>query len=431
MSEPTAHEAAPGQELATVEPVEQGSLTPQERWMAEKAGIGIKETPDGQRMYEITPQVAAHANLLMPLSSVLQVDPNWTPMLRMTRLDVKTETYKVGYKDGQDIHALDARAHWKLAELCGIEARGTKRIPKVAPDGAGGVIEYGVVVEVTARMRGADGLFKYVTRSRDVTYKDWEELERIAIEEKAARGNKGPATEAQIRKTILQQKNFLYPSLETKAFERCVDAFLGMKTFPKNQLEKPFIALGWAMTADMNDPGSRALVQLQYRDAADQLYGPESDGPPPEPPPIEETTGSHLDPATMLEAGDELDPAVGPMDPTTGQVGPTLFPEQREEEQQDDPADEQEPVGSEADMDPGDAPGKPAADDSFTIRSDSKSGFAGWTAEQLCGDPGGREHLVKMAEGAKDEAKRDQLLRWLSWVSEKPITMEGLGEVPR
>ena len=386
MTEPTAHEAAPSQEL---------ELRPQEKWMADKAQVEIVKTDAGDRMYQLTPELAQRTNMLMPVSSVIQLSSNWSPVIRMTTLEVDVDTYKVGSKKKQgggweDIHALTAIAHHKLADLCGIEHTRTERKRDTAA----------LDTQVTARVRGADGLWKYVTRSDVIEWETWEALQLEKVKDKS---------EAEKRKFLLEQRNFAPRSSETKAFDRCIDAFLSMKTFPKSRLSLPFVAMTWALTPDYSKPGTAEIVRLQYGDTVGELYGGEEIAPP-------EIEAGHLDPAAMAGELEVHDP-------------PRAQEEPPEEEEVIDGQVVGDGEGAQAAFpdDTEDEPEIPKPEKNWKLRADSKSGFAGMSAEQLAQAPEGRAFLCDTARNI--EAKRESALAWLSWGLQREVTLENLDTV--
>jgi len=204
------------------------------------------------------------------------------------------------------------------------------------------------------------------------------------------------------------------PTHNTKAFSRCVRALLGIGPMTQPETQKPFLVLAWIMTPDYSDPGTRELLRVQYATSVADLYGPGEEEA------VMQTEGPK--PVAQLRHGDdELDPeeraeildAPGEGPPPTAEEPATIeggeFPA--------DPGD---------DMEPGDAPPKPPAADAFLIRSDSQSGFAGKGAEEMCGSPEGRAHLVGMVKATTAEDKKRQILAWLSWLYERPLTLEDL-----
>jgi hypothetical protein len=465
-------EATGEQQLDTVRPG--AALTPLERWMGERAAVEIKVLDDSRRMIQLSPQLGRLANILGPMTSVIQMDANWSPVPKMVQLEPFKDTYKQGARvrnpdtgQWEDQHAIKGQSLMKLAELAGIEHQWT-RVQRWANN-------RGVDVKVRARRRGPDGLWVIAEKTRSVDFDDHAErlmMESIDKREKdQARHGKGrypDLTERQLRKLVLDDKEFLIPKLETKAYLRCIRALLGITALPVSSYRRPFFCIGWAMTPDYSMPGVQEMVRLQYADSTADLYGQEAaEGEPvaalsaPEPEQVE----GHLH-AGAIEGSFEVEddgiqdedevpaeqpaPAPPPRTPPTAPAARRAPPARRAApaapaapEAAPSPPPGTEPAAAappaaESWIDEGgeqqvldadvveEPPAKP--EKTFRLRGDLPQ-FGGWTVEQLVMNAEGRRMLVHMCVHARYEERRQEILDWFSWQMGRPITMDTIHEV--
>jgi hypothetical protein len=109
--------------------LERRALTPTEQWLSRQTGVEVVEAENG-RMISLSRELAARVIPLCPVSQVVQLDRNWTPVPRVSWLTPRVDTYKqgnvkVGEENGRaiyaDVHAPNAAALAKVATLMGIE----------------------------------------------------------------------------------------------------------------------------------------------------------------------------------------------------------------------------------------------------------------------------------------------------------------------
>jgi hypothetical protein len=392
-----------GRELVHTTPV-----TPQ---LTGLQGVELEVDHDGNRRLKIEAKLAEQVNLCVPITTTLQTDRNWTPSPQLVSIP-EDEFYSPGkFKKGDKWVAgftPSSRALATLAHTFGITLARTRynRFPG------------GVECIVKAEWRAGDGVPRWEERSRVVRFAEHEERLKLQSVEKAEReiaeGKDRPMpSEKTLRKQYLDDMEFIDAKLQTKAFSRCVRALLGIGPMTRQEAQKPFLGIAWLLTPDYSDPDTRHLLSLQYAQSVADLYGAD-DGA------HAITTEVHGETplAALRHEEEELE----------AEERQELLDAGAEQPPEDEPEPETIDAFPDEDMGPGDAPEKPD-DAAFTLRRDSKSGFPGWTAEQLAQDPEGRKYLMQMARTMKDDAKRQQVLRWLSWIAEKPITVENLDEI--
>jgi hypothetical protein len=392
-----------------LEPHSGGALTPAEKWLSEQGHFTYTTLDDGRRMIEVDDALKNSVILLGPVANIVPVTSNWTPQVRPMRITPGEGTFKVGsVKVGNgydDVLDLDATMWAKLGALAGVERVKTTTSRH----------QTGMQVTVTARKRGPDGNWTYTSASRDAEYDVEAELIEIDAREKWEKfgkpKNKPEPSALDIRKLVLRMRQFLQPTLETKAFSRCVKALVGVSSFRKSALvAKPLMAIAWVMTPDLNDPGSRALVQMQYDTANADLFGErEGDG------------------ALVLGAGDHMltteEVAV-----TTGDLGMAGYDEPEPAPESPEPPAEAPPeetwdIGEETPAVPTQEPSPPKPASGF---QPSSGPFAGKSVEEIVATREGREWLV-LAHGKLRQAdKKQQVLDWLSWACERAISSETL-----
>jgi hypothetical protein len=375
------------------------ALSPFEKWMTQQENVLIDTLEDGRRMIRLSKELAQRTIMLTPLSTVVQVDKNWSPIPRSLQLEPNVDTYKVGYAGGKDQHALKATALMKIAEMFQIEAVKTD---VVRFDG-------GMEVYVTAVMRGPDGIPRRARKSRDIVWADHEEQLVLEATEKAQREHKAIPTDAALRKLVLADKTFALAKLETKAFCRCVRALLGIATLPVDEFKKPLFTIGWVLTPDRNDPLVRDVMRLGYAASSTDLFG---DEPPVRLPTIEEYPGRALG-DFVVDVDDE-----GAAEEAEVEADAEAL-----DEADTDPGEWDLPDVEVVDEKPAEKPPKPGK--SFTISATSKSEFAGKSVDDLIMDRDGCAHLAKMAL-AMDGERRELCLSWLSFGLGRPVTLESL-----
>ena len=292
MTEPVADERVPAPRTSV------------EKWLSEKAGVEISDTPAG-RVIQIPPQLAQRVNLLVPASQVVQVDRNYSPIPRIVQLDVEADSYVEQWhsKPEKRKRALNAKALGKLASLAGIE--------KVRED-FDWMDGTGVKVTVTGRQRGPDGTWKVNQASKVVRFARLErKVRREAIEQRekliARARDEGwdperipvALTDDDLEKRIDDEMEHIDQKVSTKAWSRVIRSLLSLPaTFTEAQLRKPFFTLAWVVTPDYTNPHVARVIDVNFREASRDLYAVEDEPRPRCPPRWSSTTSPTTTSAT-------------------------------------------------------------------------------------------------------------------------------------
>jgi hypothetical protein len=241
----------------------------------QEAGVRIAEDPGGLRVIVLPPEVRQRVNLLTPVSSWNQADPNWTPSISLVKLDKDAHTYFLpGGKLGLNKQALET-----LGRCAGVLYTRTTRVP-LAELHAGEKWAY----RATVGFRRSDGSIDEVTRERGFN----EEAEQMEIED-AVRSAEGyengqktgrpkfatdEAVKAECRKRWIAELRHGPAKTESKAINRALRAGLAMPSSVKAaDLNKPFLVIGFNFTPDYSDPTvKRALVAVGLNAQA-AIYG--------------------------------------------------------------------------------------------------------------------------------------------------------------
>ena len=414
-----AEEQAAGQALAV--------RTPTEDWLASQTGVEIADLPDGRRLISLPRELEQRCILLTPISQVVQVDRNYSPIPRIVQIDPRNapagDVYKIGrVKDSRnnwvDQVTLTSRALAQIAERAGIEHVNTRRV----------YFPGGFETIVTARHRDVDGTWKYTTRSKVVDFEQRAERVKLDAIEKARKDEKPEPDEFELRKLVLHDRDFLPEKAETKAFSRCVRKVTGSASYARTDLEARqgrFFVIAVAFTPDYSDENVRALIDVNYANAAATLYGGE--------PPAIEAPREEIEEAKPIaaftERGDDLDdedfdgdedgepetvtPEADDVDDNpqaiTGEQG-TLGGEDW-----DDPAlDEVEGTATEGNPMPT-RPTEGTGEVEVDTFTPARGPFAGQPIEEILASAEGRAWLAQTAPRMRSANKRTQAERWLEW----------------
>jgi hypothetical protein len=265
----------------------------------QELGVRIAEEENtGLRVIVLPANVRQAVNLLTPVSSWNQADPNWTPSISLVQLDKDAHTYFLpGGKLGLNKQALET-----LGRCAGVLYTRTTRVRKEELQ-EGEMWAY----RATVGFRRSDGTVDEVTRERGFN----REAEQLDIET-AVRGSdkfKTPAAQdAEIKKRWIAELRFGPGKTESKAINRALRAGLAMPaSVTAASLQKPFLVVGFNFTPDYTDPiVKRALVAVGLNAQA-AIYGgrePSEDMP---------EHGAADIPMAALE---QAEPAVEPQVPT-------------------------------------------------------------------------------------------------------------------
>lgn len=233
----------------------------------QELGVRIAEEEDtGLRVIVLPAAVRQAVNLLTPVSSWNQADPNWTPSISLVQLDKEAHTYFLpGGKLGLNKQALET-----LGRCAGVLYTRTARVPKEELQ-EGEMWAY----RATVGFRRSDGTVDVVTRERGFN----REAESMDIEDAVRGGEKfknaaKEVQDAEIKKRWIFELRFGPGKTESKAINRALRAGLAMPSSVKaSDLNKPFLVVGFNFTPDYDDPVvKRALIAVGLN-AEQAIYG--------------------------------------------------------------------------------------------------------------------------------------------------------------
>lgn len=235
------------------------------------AELGVRIGQDessGHAVVMIPPQVRQHVNVINPVSSFVQADPNWTPSISLVQLDKESHSYNVSGKMGLNKQALET-----LAVAGGVIETRVRRL-KQDELGPGEMWGY----EATVVIRRSDGVAVPTTRSRtfngeaeraqiedDVRAAKWDGRLKFDTEEKVA---------AECRKRWLAELRFGPSKTESKAINRAIRAALQVPTSLKPaDFAKPFLVIGYSFTPNYDDIEVKRMLVAAGLGATGALYG--------------------------------------------------------------------------------------------------------------------------------------------------------------
>jgi hypothetical protein len=306
------------------------------------------------RIVAIPGEVRSKVNVIDPVTSLVQADPNWTPRISVCELNPSKDGPHYYQQAGGKL-APTKQALEVLAKGAGVLYTRTDRIPKAELDE--GEIGY----RATIGIRRSDGTVEELRRE-----KVWvEAAERQEVEdavtaarayENGQRTNKpkwvpdSDEWRAEVQKRWLRELRDRYAKTESKAVLRAIRAALQIPhTFTPAEAAKPFLIVGFNFTPDYDDVEVKRMLVAAGLNAQAAMYGPSA---PTER--INTTTGeitSGADsPTTDAEeaaapgdqqveaaASDPLTPAAASA-PDEDEPEPTLFGDQQAAEDADTPA---------------------------------------------------------------------------------------------
>lgn len=231
----------------------------------QELGVKIAQDEGGLRVIILPAVVREACNLITPVSSWNQADPNWTPTINLVQLDKDSHTYPLpGGKLGLNKQALET-----LGKTAGVLYTKTERVPKAELQD-GEMWAYRAIVG----FRRSDGTVDQVTRERGFN-REAEELDILDSVKKSGKYATEAAIEGECRKRWIAELRFGPAKTESKAINRALRAGLGIPASVTSQaIQKPWLVVGFNFTPDYNDPEvKRALVAIGMN-AQQALYGP-------------------------------------------------------------------------------------------------------------------------------------------------------------
>jgi len=247
----------------------------------EEAGLTIAiDERTGARAIVIPASVRERCNVIDPVTSLVQADPNWSPRISMVELDPDAKAGKHFYEQAGRKLAPTKQALETLAKAAGILYTKTSRIPRAELNEG----EVGYVA--TVGVRRSDGTVEEIQRE-----KVWvEEAERAEIEDAVTRaeewsngqktgnprfGHQGePSWVNEVNKRWLKELKDRYAKTESKAVLRAIRAALQIPhTFTTAEAQKPFLVIGFNFTPDYTDAEVRRIMTAVGLNAQAALYG--------------------------------------------------------------------------------------------------------------------------------------------------------------
>jgi hypothetical protein len=259
----------------------------------QEVGLSIVEdAKSGTRAIVIPPEVRERVNVIDPVTSLVQSDPNWSPRISLVTLDADAKAGKHFYEQAGKKLAPTKQALEVLSKAAGILYTKTARIPRAELDA--GEVGY----QATLGIRRSDGTVEEIQRE-----KVWaEDAERSEIEDAVSRaeawenghktgqpkfGHRGePSWAAEVEKRWIKEKKDRYAKTESKAVLRAIRAALQIPhTFTSQEAAKPFLVIGFNYTPDYTDAEVRKIVAAVALNARATMYGPSAareltSGPP-------------------------------------------------------------------------------------------------------------------------------------------------------
>ena len=108
------------------------ALDPMDRWIQRQEHLQFEVLDDGRKMWVVDKALKQRVVPLVPTSSVIQIDPTWTPQVRTMSLEVGKDTYKVGSKK---IGTKDGGGLSEAAKYLGITLEQAQDALKVSRNG--------------------------------------------------------------------------------------------------------------------------------------------------------------------------------------------------------------------------------------------------------------------------------------------------------
>jgi hypothetical protein len=270
-------------------------------------------------------------NVIDPVTSLTQADPNWTPRISVVELNPAKDGPHYYEQAGRKL-APTKQALETLAKGAGVLYTKTERVPKADLD------EGEVGYRATIGIRRSDGTVEEIRRE-----KVWvKEAERAEVEqavtdaklyENGQRTSKprfdvpgSAAWKAEVEKRWLRELRDRYGKTESKAVLRAIRAALQIPhTFTPADAAKPFLVIGFNFTPDYNEPDIRRALVAAGLNASAAVYGGSDDR-------LNRETGELTTPAapTPVDADTEAEvpaPAsVGDPQAEGGEGGETAHP---------------------------------------------------------------------------------------------------------
>lgn len=234
-------------------------------------GVRIGQEPDtGMQVIVIPPEVRQACNVLMPVSSFAQADPNWTPSVHVVALNPDPQNGPHFYSNAswRGRIAPTKQALELLAKAAGVLYTRTARVPRgELADGEA------FAYRATIGIRRSDGTVEELVREKGYE----SEVEHQEIVDAVLRSDKyqtAEARNAEVRKRWLQEQKFAKAKTESKAVLRAIRAALQIPhQFTPADAAKPFVVVGFSFTPDYDDVEVKRALVAAGLNAHVQMYG--------------------------------------------------------------------------------------------------------------------------------------------------------------
>lgn len=353
-----------GNEIATIRPV------PVPTALREVGVFVGQDTASGLAVVSIPAQVRERFNVLDPVQSFAQADPNWTPAIRVVELNPD--------KEGPHFYT---NSSWRgkvaptkpalelLAKAGGVLYTRTERVPRDQLN-PGELFAY----KATIGIRRSDGTIEEVSREKG--YNEEAEREEIidGVRRAKAWENGSPTNrpkfiegtpdfDAEVRKRWLQEQRYAQGKTESKAILRAIRAaFQVPQQITPADAAKPWLVIGYSFTPDYDDAEIKRALVAAGLNAQAAIYGPGAGPARAALPAVNAETGEIHDDGTAwpdddTEPAGQGDPPPAADAPQSGQdapIGDTTRATGRDGDEEEpaptpvgsssEPADEPEPI---------------------------------------------------------------------------------------
>lgn len=283
----------------------------------EQIGVQIATDDSGYRAVIFPPEVRQRCNLLLPVSEISHADRNFQPSVRLVQLDIATHTYESTQQRGK--RAINKQGLEILGNCAGVLYQKTGRIPKHELEDT----EIGYWGEIA--IRRSDGTVEPIRREKVVD----RVIEEYKIRSAVSRMDKPDHEKHRIfEQRWIAEREHMRAKCESKALLRAMRAALQIPhMFTAQELQKPFVVVGYSFTPDYDDPETKRLLVAHGLAATTAVYGELA---PPNPPDPSDRDADRTLVASEEQVAQDLglqaesqDPsAVDPAEPAVGDVEP-------------------------------------------------------------------------------------------------------------
>lgn len=233
-------------------------------------GLAIGTYPSGMQIVAGfgTQAVRAKYNVLTPVESFQQDDPNWRASIRVVKLNPAKDGEHFYQQAGGKL-APRKQGLELLADAAGLVMASPVLIGRERVE-IGGVTAETFTHVATVKVRKSDGTLRTLEASR--TYEPFAEYEEIKTSVGSGKYAKKPGTpeyDAEVRKRWLNEIKFAKAKNESKAILRAIRSALQIPhTFSEAEAKKPFVVVGWNLAPQDSAAVHAAIASLYGADAS-------------------------------------------------------------------------------------------------------------------------------------------------------------------